>query len=106
MKIQPRSVPDFLLRRFNPPFAQDLRLRVRFVWGEGGNEQCLIAVDQGSARLAPDEPFDLTLIFASASVLHAILSDRHKAFDHFLRGEFRSDGGLPLVFPILHAFSG
>ena len=56
--------------------------------------------------MSADSTSDVTLVFASASLLQAILLGQKSALDHFLTGEFRSDGGLPLVFPILRAFAG
>ena len=101
-----QDLEAFLMNQFRPELAGELRVRVKFVWGEGERERCQIAIEEGVAQMSADSMSDVTLVFASASLLQAILLGQKSALDHFLTGEFRSDGGLPLVFPILQAFTG
>lgn len=106
MAIQPQDITNFLMERFRPDLAQGLSVCVKFVWGQGEGERCQIAIHNELAQAPADETADLTLLFASGSILRAIVLGQKNPIDAFLTGEFRSDGGLPLVSPVLTAFGG
>lgn len=105
MEPQPREIVDFLLSQFRPDPARDLSACVRFVWGQDDRDECRIAIEQDGASVSNRSTADLTLVFASSSLMQGILCGENDPLEHFLTGEFRSDGGLPLIFPILEAFS-
>ncbi len=96
---------DFLLERFRAHGGQPLSIRVAFVWGDTAEERCEITISRGVARLSQVSNPDLKLFFTSHEHMRKLLMGQRDPFDLFMRGEFRSDGGLPLVFPVLSAFS-
>ena len=98
------DLEDMLLRAFNAQAAQELAVTVGFCCGPDAEAQCQIAIREGVARATAEQPLDLTLYFASRRQLHDLLTARCDPVALFLRGDFRADGGLPLVFPILKAF--
>ncbi len=116
MPSSPKQVAHFLRDQFNPDGVPDLSLRVTFVWGEKAageadsrehaSGQCTLSIAEGRADIASDTRADVRLVFSSREVLWCLLHDNRQVLDAFLGGAFRSDGGLPFIFPLLAAFGG
>lgn len=95
-----------LADRFNAAAASGLDLSVGFRWGGRDAGNCRFRIRNGTITESDTSSVDFTLHFASAEILKSIVLGDANAMAHFLNGEFRSDGGVPLVFPTLRAFSG
>ncbi len=84
-------------------------MRIGFAWLGDDASQCQfrIADERINDITDLDEPnLDLTLFFASPDLLKAVILGEANPIEHFMQGEFRADGGLPLVFPLLSSFTG
>ncbi len=87
-------------------------MRVGFAWLGDDADLCRFVI--ADARIEDidhmkdiNEPkLDLTLFFTSSDLLKAIVLGEANPIERFMQGEFRADGGLPLVFPVLSAFTG
>jgi len=98
-----------LRAQFNTSAATGLDVRIGFAWLGDDASQCQfrIADERIDDITDVDEPnLDLTLFFASPDLLKAVIFGEANPIEHFMQGEFRADGGLPLVFPVLSAFTG
>ncbi|MCY4277171.1 MAG: hypothetical protein OXE81_04960 [Gammaproteobacteria bacterium] len=103
------DIRNFLRARFNSSAAAGLDVRVGFAWHGDDASQCRFRItDERIDDMEDiDEPkLDLTLFFASSDLLRAVVLGEANPIEHFMQGEFRADGGLPLVFPLLSSFTG
>ena len=100
------DVSRFLLKQFNAHAAAGLNARVGFCWQGQDAGRCQFLISDGRLQQTDASNLDFTLFFASSTLLRMIVSGQANPIAHFMRGEFRSDGGLPLVLPALGAFSG
>lgn len=105
MSLEEPEIVQRLMQGFKTRSARGLPLCVAFVWGDTAHERCTISLSQGEAKIVPGSHSELSLIFSSESRLRELLSGQCTAVELFMRGDFRTDGGLPFVPHLLNAFT-
>lgn len=99
------EIVQLLVGGFDSQASERLSICATFVWGETAKDRCIIAIGDGQAKIVSDLPSELALIFSSEKHLRGLLAGHCNPIELFMQGDFRADGGLPFVLPLLRAFA-